>query len=95
LGIRLIYTDDILAMGKNPKAIIDRLNVYFTLKEGSEGEPDIYLGATIRGIVGSDGTRVWTQRSSNYIHEAVKNVETFLDERSMKLIGRADTPMST
>jgi hypothetical protein len=81
-------------MGKNPKAILDRLNWYFTLKEGSVVEPDIYLGAKIRGVVGSDGKRAWTQSSSNYIHEAVKNVETFLDERSMKLSGRADTPMS-
>jgi Reverse transcriptase (RNA-dependent DNA polymerase) len=35
----LIYTDDILVMGKEPKAILDRLNKYFTLKEGSVGEP--------------------------------------------------------
>jgi hypothetical protein len=91
----LIYTDDILAMGKDPMAILNRLNKYFTLKEDSVGEPNIYLGAKIRSVVGPDGTRMWTQSSSHYIQEAVKNVEMFLDGRAMQLPGRADIPMST
>jgi Reverse transcriptase (RNA-dependent DNA polymerase) len=91
----LIYTDDILAVGKDPQATLDRINKYFTLKEGSVKEPDIYLGAKLRRIVGSDGTEAWTQSSSSYIQEAVKNVESWLDEHNMKLPNRSDTPMST
>jgi hypothetical protein len=91
----LIYTDDILAIGKDPKEILRRLNKYFTLKEDSIGEPDIYLGAKLRKVVAPNGQKVWTQSSSGYIQEAVKNVESWLDERGLRLPGRSDTPMST
>lgn len=91
----LIYTDDILAIGKDPKLILSRLDKYFTLKSSSIGEPDIYLGAKIRSVVGEDGKKIWTQSSSGYIQEAIKNVESWLDEKNLRLPSRSDTPMST
>jgi hypothetical protein len=91
----LIYTDDILAIGKDPSAILSRLNKYFTLTEGSVGPTDQTLGAKIRSSIGVDGKKFWTQSFSAYVQEAVKNVERWLDERNMKLPSRSDTPMST
>jgi hypothetical protein len=56
----LIYTDDILAIGKDPSAILSRLNKYFALKEGSVWPPDQYLDANIRSSIGVDGKKFWT-----------------------------------
>jgi hypothetical protein len=91
----LIYTDDILAIGKDPSAILSRLNKYFTLKEGSVGPPDQNFGPKIRSSIGVDSNKLWTQSSSGYVQEAVKNVERWLDERNLKLLSWSDTPMST
>jgi hypothetical protein len=90
----LNYTDDILAIGKDPKEILRRLNKYFTLKEDSIGEPDIYLGAKLRKVVApTNGQKVlWTQSSSDYIQETVKNVESWLDERGLRLRKSNGTP---
>ena len=41
----LIYVDDILCMSHDPKALMQKLDKYFPMKEGSIGTPDIYLGA--------------------------------------------------
>lgn len=91
----LIYTDDILAIGKNPRAILDRLDKYFTLKRESIKEPDIYLGGKLRCIQGENGTKAWTQSSTGYVREAVVAVENWLAERNMQLPSRCDTPIPT
>jgi hypothetical protein len=88
----LIYTDDILAIGKDPSATLSRLNKYFTLKEGSVGPPDQHLGAKIRHSIGADGKKFWTQSSSGCVQAAVKNAERWLQEHSMKLPARSDPP---
>jgi Reverse transcriptase (RNA-dependent DNA polymerase) len=43
----LVYTDDILAISKNPKAILDALSEHYMLKPESIGPPTQYLGAQI------------------------------------------------
>jgi hypothetical protein len=91
----LIYTDDIFSIGKDPSAILSRLSKYFTLKEGSVGPPDQYLGAKIRSSIGVEGTKFLTKSSSQNVQEAVKNVERWIQERDMKLPPRSDTHMST
>ena len=81
----LIYTDDILAIGKSPHATLKQLNKYFELKRESIGEPDIYLSAKIRSVITTDGKKAWAQSSSSYVQEAVKNVEDWLVEHNLKL----------
>jgi hypothetical protein len=64
--IRLIYSDEILANGKDPSAILSRLNKnftwkedkYFPVKERSVGPPDQYLGAETRIPIESLSRRV-------------------------------------
>jgi hypothetical protein len=63
----LIYTDDILAIGKDPRAMLDHLGKYFTLKRESIIEPDTYLGGKLRCIQGENGTKAWTQSSTGYV----------------------------
>ena len=89
----LIYTDDILVIGIDPKTTLTRLGKYFTLKDGSVGPPDIYLGAKLRSTPLDNGKKCWTQSSSAYVKEAVRNTEEWLDARDMRLPTRADTPM--
>jgi len=43
----LVYTDDILCVAENPKAILDKLDQHFLLKPESRGKPKVYLGAEI------------------------------------------------
>jgi hypothetical protein len=43
-----VYTDDILAIGENPKDILMKLNKYFKLKPDSIHPPDDYLGTKIK-----------------------------------------------
>ena len=46
----LIYTDDILSIGKDPKKILARIDKYFKLKPESIHEPDMYLGAKLKKV---------------------------------------------
>ena len=46
----LIYTDDLLTIGKDPNMILRRIDKYFELKPRSIGPPDIYLGAKLRKV---------------------------------------------
>jgi hypothetical protein len=43
----LVYTDDILAIGIEPRVVLNKLNKYFTLKPESIKPPDDYLGLKI------------------------------------------------
>ena len=44
----LIYMDDILAIGLDTKLVLNQVNGYCKLKEGSIGPLNIYLGAKLR-----------------------------------------------
>ena len=63
----LIYTDDILAIGLDPKLALNQVNGYCKLKEGSIGPPNIYLGAKLHAFINPDGKMIWTQSSSAYV----------------------------
>ena len=43
-----VYTDDILAIGVDPKEVLMKLNKYFKLKPDSIQPPDDYLGTKIK-----------------------------------------------
>ena len=73
--------------------IIDK---YFQMKEGSIGDPDLYLGAKLRKTRLPNGVEAWATSPAKYVYEAVKNVEAYLlkeyDDRSLKK--RASAPLS-
>ena len=46
----LLYVDDVLAIHHDAKAVLEQLDHYFKMKDGSIGDPDIYLGAKLRKI---------------------------------------------
>jgi hypothetical protein len=91
----LIYTDDLLVVSENPKAVLDKIDNYFPLKSGSITPPDVYLGAKISKYPLKNGVVAWAMSSSQYVQEAVKNVELYLSERGMSLPGKAITPLTS
>ena len=95
----LIYVDDILALSKDLKKIMDYLESKYTLKDGSMKEPDQYLGAsvtkwTIKGLEDSEKPR-WAMVPDVYVKCAIANVETELHAVSLELTKRASTPFSS
>jgi hypothetical protein len=98
----LLYTDDALCVSENAEHVLrNELGRYFPLKEGSIGEPNIYLGGHVRKVQLENGVECWAFGSSQYVRAAVNNVETYLAKQlklghsKWKLPAKAETPMQT
>ena len=91
----LLYTDDILAIMEFPERFLrEELGKRFTLKEKSIGHPTQYLGNKVSKVTLDNGRSCWSFSSSQYIQNAVENVENHLLSRGEKLLGRAKSPWS-
>ena len=91
----LLYTDDILAMMENPEQFLrEELGTRFKLKEKSIGPPSQYLGNKVSKVTMENGTSCWSFSSSQYIQNAVANVESHLQSRGEKLMVPAKSPWS-
>ena len=63
----------------NPEDIIRKeIGKYFTMKESSIGEPDIYLGGKVRKVILETGESAWTFSLSQYVQNACRNVQNYL-----------------
>ena len=92
----LLYVDDILAIMEEPEKFIkDELGNKFTIKPKSIGPPSQYLGNKVSEVTLDNGTRCWSFSSSQYIQNAIENVETYLKTRGAKLPTRTKSPWST
>ena len=92
----LLYTDDALVVSENGEHVLRReIGKYFELKEESIGPPQLYLGGRMRKVELTNGVKAWSFSSSQYVQAAVKNVEEHLEGRNLKLVSRAETPIST
>jgi len=90
----LLYVDDCLSVHHDAMSALNELDYYFKMKEGSIGDPDIYLGGKLRKMKLANGVLAWSISPSKYIQEAVKNVEAYLAKNynDRKLLKRAPTP---
>jgi len=90
----LLYVDDALCIHHDGKSTLESLDRYFQMKEGSIGDPDLYLGAKLRKVTLPNGVQAWSTSPSKYIQEAVKNVEKYLHIHcgGRKLAKRANAP---
>ena len=77
----LLYVDDALAIHHDGEAALDEIDRFFKMKEGSIGDPDVYLGAKLRKVRLPNGVESWAMSPSKYVQEAVKNAETFSTEK--------------
>ena len=92
----LLYTDDVLFVSQDPEKILRaEIGKHFTLKEKSIGPPKIYLGGKVGKVTLENGQKCWGYSSSQYVQNAVKNVEEFLSKREAKLPMRGKYPITT
>jgi len=89
----LVYTDDILAISTDPRSILTYIDQHFTLKPGSIAKPTQYLGTTISEFrLDDDPTKVrWALTAENYIKEAIRNVNNWLESRGRSLKTKTTT----
>ena len=89
----LLYTDDILAIMEQPEKFIrEELGTRFTLKEKSIGPPTQYLGNKVSQVTMENGVSCWSLSSSQYIQNAIKNVDIYLQKAGEKPLAKCKSP---
>ena len=92
----LLYCDDTLVMSERGESVLrEEIGKYFELKEESIGPPSVYLGGKLSKVTLSNGVEAWSFSSSQYVQEAVRNVEEHLAKNGAKLPARAPSPFCT
>lgn len=86
----LVYTDDILFVSHQARDLITELERRYEVKPDSIGPPSQYLGAHFSKQELPDGSEAWAQDADVFIANAVKTVQSLLDEdgKGQKLIER-------
>jgi hypothetical protein len=93
----LFYVDDCLAINHDAEQCLQEIDKFFPMKQGSIGDPDIYLGAKLRQVKLNNGVNAWSFSPTKYVQEAVGNVEKFIDKNmgGIKLTNRVSGPWPT
>ena len=92
----LLYVDDALCCSMQPDNVLKReIGRYFFIKEGSVGPPRLYLGNKMSLVTLENGTNAWSLSSSQYVLNAVNNVEAYLKKQGKTLPKRANAPFSS
>ena len=63
----LVYFNDVLHLHHDPDTFMNRLAELYRLKDGSVGEPDIYLRANIEKVQLDDGSVACSMTSREYV----------------------------
>jgi hypothetical protein len=74
----LLYVDDVLVVHHNATDVLLCLDKYFKMKPGSIGDPDVYLGATIKQMRLANGVMAWASSPSKYVRASVDAVTKYL-----------------
>ena len=90
----LLYVDDMLIIGVEPRGAVDAIGKYFQIKPESVDSLDLYLGGKVSKIKLPNG-EAWAFSSSQYVQAAVKNVEVSLDKKGMKLKKGVKAPFTS
>jgi hypothetical protein len=82
----LVYVDDVLVLSHQPEITMRSLAQYYRLKDRF-AEPTRYLGAEVKKwVFPEDNSKFyWALSSSQYVQEAVKNVEEYLSAYNQTL----------
>ena len=99
-GYMLLYVDDALCINMDAEGELHRLDRYFKMKEGSIGDPDIYLGGKITQMLvegpNGDSCLAWGISPTKYVSTAIENVEHYLKRNfDRKLQKRAGAPFAS
>jgi Reverse transcriptase (RNA-dependent DNA polymerase) len=89
----LVYVDDILHITHNKtldqNKTMQEIRRIYQLKEGSVGEPSMYLGANVGCVLDGEGNKMWYLSATDYIDGTLKMVTADLPSDT-KLKGKAD-----
>ena len=81
----LVYSDDLLVLGLDPKATISQIDQVYKLKPESVKPPDQYLGADVGKMHLANGTFAWYMSSDSYCKAAIQNMEIWLEKKKQHL----------
>jgi len=91
----LLYTDDVLVISHQAEDVLrNEVGKYFKLKEKSIGPPSQYLGGKLHKVNLENGMEAWAFSSSQYIQEAISNVEKHLNSQNKSLPKKAKSPFT-
>ena len=90
----LLYVDDALAIGEHPKEQLLEIDKFFMMKPGSIEKPKIYLGAKLSVEELPNGAKAWGVSSSKYIQDSIKNLESKMEKKNLKLRSGVKAPLS-
>ena len=80
----------------NPKSVLEKeIGKYWTLKPGLLGPSTLYLGNKASKVTLENGVSTWSFSSSQYIQNAIKNVELYLQKSDRTLSSYAPSPFAT
>ena len=89
----LLYVDDVLVISENAEKVIrEEIGNKWTFKESSIEKPSLYLGGKCREVELDNGVKCWAFGSSQYVREAVSNVEAWLKKKNRSLPKKAEAP---
>ena len=92
----LLYVDDCLCISMSAEKVIqNEIGRYFLVKPKSIGPPDIYLGNKVTQVTLDNDVVAWSLSSSQYVQNAVNNVEAYLKRNNLSLPKRTTAPFST
>ena len=89
----LCYVDDIIHVNFDPLPTMKAIQSKFKFKNDKIEEPDMYLGASMTKMFNSEGNECWAMSSDSYCAALVKNVESVLDKKGLRLPARCVTPL--
>jgi len=86
----LLYVDDALCISHNPRKVLENeLGKYWKLKPESIGPLSIYLGNKVTKVILENNVEAWSFSSSQYVQNAVENVEEYLKKIDISLPKKA------
>ena len=89
----LCYVDDVLHISSEPEKTMNGIKAKFKLKGDKIEPPEMYLGATMSKMDNCDGDECWAMSSDAYCAALVKNVESALQRKGLRLPGKCITPL--
>ena len=87
LYLRLPTFLAILRAHPTPKAIMEDIKKYFTIKDDKYGSLDTYLGSNIEKVQLDDGSYAWRMHSQHYVKSLIQTIEDLLLEDGRELKG--------
>ena len=76
----LLYVDDVMVIHHDAMSVFAQLDKYFKMKPGLMGDPNMYLGATLKKICLENGTKAWAKSPAKYVWSSVENVVKYLKD---------------